>query len=286
MNGVVFPGGLREDGLPAGLSDPARLAAVRATGLLDTGPEEAFDDLARLAVAATGCTRAFITLVDDQRSFWKSRVGPDAPAARQAPVRRSFCYFLVGLEGEPFVVDDAATDPRTRDHPSAAPVDVGAWAGYPVLGPGGEVLGSMCVVDDVPHRWRPDELKALATLARAVSNELNLRHSLTTSRAALATARTALSTSTELARSLQDSLLPPTLTRCPGWTAASYLPAEGDRVVGDFYDLFRPPRSGGARCWATCAGTAPRPPRSPPWPATPCAPRPPGPCPRRPSSPA
>ncbi|WP_306746402.1 PP2C family protein-serine/threonine phosphatase [Saccharothrix yanglingensis] len=251
VNGVVFPGGLREDGLPAGLSDPARLAAVRATGLLDTGPEEAFDDLARLAAAATGCTRAFITLVDDQRSFWKSRVGPDAPAARQAPVRRSFCYFLVGLEGEPFVVDDAATDPRTRDHPSVAPVDVGAWAGYPVLGPGGEVLGSMCVVDDAPRRWRPEELKALATLARAVSNELNLRHSLTTSRAALATARTALSTSTELARSLQDSLLPPTLTPVPGLeTAASYLPAEGDRVVGDFYDLFQAT----AQWWCTVLG--------------------------------
>ncbi|MGM1062229.1 PP2C family protein-serine/threonine phosphatase [Saccharothrix sp. Mg75] len=253
VNGVRFPGGLREDGLPAALSDPARLAAVRATGLLDTAAEEAFDDLAQIAAATTGCARAFITLVDDQRSFWKSCVGvtPRDPAQRHTPVRDSFCYFLVGLAGERFVVDDAATDPRTRDHPSVVPMSIGAWAGYPVLGPGGEVLGSMCVIDDEPRRWRPEELKTLATLARAVGNELNLRQSLITARTALDTARTALTASSHLARSLQDSLLPPTLTPVPGLeVAASYLPAYGDRVVGDFYDLF--PTTG--RWWATVMG--------------------------------
>ncbi|MFJ7327358.1 GAF domain-containing protein [Streptomyces cyaneofuscatus] len=72
-----------------------------------------------LAARVTGCGRAFVTLVDEERSFWKSCVGVDATAiaARQNPVRESFCYFLVGLAGDPFIVDDAATDPRTRDHP-------------------------------------------------------------------------------------------------------------------------------------------------------------------------
>ena len=59
MGDMVFPGGLRPDGLPAALSAPQRLAAVRATGLLDTGPESPFDDLARLAIdwtpTATKC---------------------------------------------------------------------------------------------------------------------------------------------------------------------------------------------------------------------------------------
>jgi serine phosphatase RsbU (regulator of sigma subunit) len=237
VNGEIFPGGVREDGLPAALSDPTRLAAVRATGLLDTGREDAFDDLTRLAAAVTGAGRAFFTLVDEHRSFWKSCVGvdfeaPDDPAVRQNPVRESFCYFLVGLEGEPFVIDDVAADPRTRDHPSTAPMKIGAWAGYPVLGPGNEVLGSMCVIDEVPRQWGPEELKPLATLARAVSNELNLRRS-------LSTANAALTASTALSRSLQDSLLPPVLVSVPGLeAAASYLPAYGDRVVGDFYDLF------------------------------------------------
>ncbi|MET8413199.1 hypothetical protein ABZV34_35000 [Streptomyces sp. NPDC005195] len=78
MPGVTFPGGVRADGPPAALSDPVRLAAVVATGLLDTGPEPEFASLAPLAATVTGCGRAFITLVDDRRSFWKSCVGVDA----------------------------------------------------------------------------------------------------------------------------------------------------------------------------------------------------------------
>jgi serine phosphatase RsbU (regulator of sigma subunit) len=234
MTGSMFPGGLRYDGLPAALSDPGRIAAVLATGLLDTGPEQAFDDLAEVAAAMTGCGRAFITLVDEDRSFWKSCVGVDARQAggRQNPVRESFCYFLVGQGGR-FAVDDAAEDPRTRDHPSVAPMKIGAWAGYPILGPGGEVLGSMCVIDENPHRWQPAELAALGTLARAVSNEINLRGS-------LAEVRESLLVSQTLARSLQDSLLPPVLRTVPGLdVAAAYQPAAGGTaVVGDFYDLF------------------------------------------------
>ena len=234
MTGSIFPGGLRPDGLPAALSDPRRIAAVLATGLLNTKPEPPFDDLAEIAAAITGCERAFITLVDEDRSFWKSCVGVDLQqtGGRQNPARESFCYFLVGL-GDRFVVEDAAEDPRTRDHPSVAPMKIGAWAGYPILGPAGEVLGSMCVIDENPHPWQPAELAALGTLARAVSNEINLRGT-------LAAARESLLVSQALARSLQDSLLPPVLRPVPGLdVAASYQPAAGGTtVVGDFYDLF------------------------------------------------
>jgi serine phosphatase RsbU (regulator of sigma subunit) len=231
----IFPGGLRADGLPAALSDRRRVAAVHATGLLDTEPEREFDDLADLAAAITACKRAFITLVDEDRSFWKSCVGLDPRPAggRQLPVRESFCYFLVGLGGSRFAVDDAAADPRTRDHPSVAPMKIGAWAGYPILGRGGEVLGSMCVIDENPHSWQPAELNALETLARAASNEINLRGS-------LAEARESLLATQTLARSLQDSLLPPVLRPVPGLdVAASYQAAAGGTtVIGDFYDLF------------------------------------------------
>jgi serine phosphatase RsbU (regulator of sigma subunit) len=254
MGDMVFPAGLRPDGLPAALSAPDRLAAVRATGLLDTGPEDPFDDLARLAAAMTGCGRAFITLVDERRSFWKSciRVAAEEAATRQHPVEESFCYFLVGLDGAPFLTEDAATDPRTRGHPSVGPMKIGAWAGYPLLSPAGQVLGSMCVVDENPHPWQPEELAALAAMARAVSNEINMRTSLSATQDALAVAEAALATSRELARSLQDSLLPPVLRPVPGLeAAASYLPAAGGTtVVGDFYDLFH---AQGPR-WCTVMG--------------------------------
>ncbi|WP_405577251.1 PP2C family protein-serine/threonine phosphatase [Streptomyces sp. NBC_01190] len=235
MAEVRFAGGVRADGLPAALSDPRRLAAVAATGLLDTGPEDAFDDLARVAATVAGVDRAFITLVDADRSFWKSCVGVDAEGIeeRQRPVGESLCSFVVGL-GERFVVDDAVNDPRTRDHPSVRPTRIGAWAGYPVRAPGGEVLGTLCVVDRAAHAWTRAELATLDTLARSVGNEIHLRQS-------LATSRTALQESDALARSLQDSLLPPVLRQVPGLdAAASYLPASGSAgVVGDFYDLFR-----------------------------------------------
>jgi GAF domain-containing protein len=118
------------------------------------------------------------------------------------------------------------------------PVKIGAWAGYPLLTLAGQVLGSMCVIDENPHPWQPEELATLAAMARAVSNEINLRTSLTAAQDALAVAETALATSTAQARSLQDSLLPPVLQPVPGLeAAASYLPAAG----------FAGPGAGGCR---------------------------------------
>lgn len=238
--GVEFAAGLRGDGLPAALSDLARLAAVRTTGLLDTGPEPVFDDLATLAARVTGSGRAFVTLVDADRSFWKSCIGVDAasPADRQNPVRESFCFYLIGLAGDRFVVDDAATDPRTRDHPSVKPMSIGAWAGYPLLSPTGLVLGSFCVIDDSPREWSEADLTTLAILARSVSAEVHLRQSLDV-------ARRAHRVSADLAHSLQQGLLPTALIPIPGLdAAASYQPASTSglaevKVGGDFYDLFR-----------------------------------------------
>jgi serine phosphatase RsbU (regulator of sigma subunit) len=233
LTGSLFPGGVRPDGLPAALSDPDRLAALAASGQFGTGQDAVFDDLAELAAAITGCGRALITFVDERSSFWKSCVGAGfRQGGSQRPVRESFCYFLVGL-GDRFIVEDAAKDPRTRDHPSLRPMKIGAWAGYPILAPGGQVLGTVCVMDENPHAWQPDELAGLGTLARAVSNEVNLLESLSRVRRSLLAAE-------DLARSLQDSLLPPVLRPVPGLDAAAYYrPASGgSTVVGDFYDLF------------------------------------------------
>ena len=80
-------------GVPARVFDPERLAAVRATGLLDTDAEEPFDRLAMLASTLLDAPLAFITVVDDSRSFWKSCIGVDASdlLARQNTVQESFC---------------------------------------------------------------------------------------------------------------------------------------------------------------------------------------------------
>ncbi len=236
---MEYRSGVRADGLPAALSDPARLRAVAATGLMDTGPEEVFDDLASLAGRITGAGRAFVTLVDAERSFWKACVGVDLPdlADRQGPLSESYCPFVVG-SGEPFVVADAAHDPRTADHPATTPMAIGAWAGQPLLDADGHVLGTLCVIDTEARAWSDADLITLATLARSVSAEIHLRQ-------ALAAARAAHRRSADLAHTLQAGLLPNALRTVAGLeAAASYLPASrrDDRtdieVGGDFYDLF------------------------------------------------
>lgn len=237
-----YPKGSRADGLPAVLSDPDRLAALAASGQVGTAPEQPFDDLTRLAMSVTGCSVSAITLVGEDRTYWKSVTGvPYAgPERWQNAVSDSFCYLAVGMNG-PVVIADADKDPRTAGNPAIGPWGVGAWAGYPIVTAEGQAIGTMCVIDAQPREWKPDDLEALAILARAASNEVNLRISLTAARDALATTRQALSESSELARSLQESLLPPVLRPVPGLdSAARYLPATGDAAVsGDFYDLFQ-----------------------------------------------
>jgi hypothetical protein len=119
---------------------------------------------------------------------------------------------------------------------------VGAWAGFPIVTADNQPVGSMCVIDASPRKWTPGELETLATLARAVSNEVNLRVALQVTRAALESSEESLASARALARSLQDSLLPPVLRPAPGLDAAArYLPATagGEPVTGDFYDLFQ-----------------------------------------------
>jgi serine phosphatase RsbU (regulator of sigma subunit) len=237
-----YPEGVRADGLPAALSSPARLAALAASGLAGSGPEQVFDDLTRLAMTVIGCSLSAITLVGDTTTHWKSV--PNLPYAGaeqwQNAVGDSFCYFAVGMNG-PVVVEDAAADPRTAGHQAIGPWGVGAWVGYPIVTADGQPIGTMCVIDPGPRKWQPAELETLAILARAVSSEVNLRMALGSAQAALETSQRALARSSELARSLQDSLLPPVLRPVPGLdTAAVYLPATGDVTVsGDFYDLFQ-----------------------------------------------
>jgi serine phosphatase RsbU (regulator of sigma subunit) len=240
---VEYPAGTRADGLPAALSDPARLAALARTGQAGSPPEQAFDDVARLAAMVTGCGTAAITFVGEHRTYWKSvpHLPYGSPETWQNAVGDDFCYFPIGMNG-PFIVEDAENDPRTAGHPAIGPWGVGAWAGFPIVTADNQPVGSMCVIDVSPRKWTPGELETLATLARAVSNEVNLRVALLDARTALESSEESLGRARSLARSLQESLLPPVLRPAPGLdAAASYLPATagGESVTGDFYDLFQ-----------------------------------------------
>ncbi|GAA4567853.1 hypothetical protein GCM10023176_21040 [Micromonospora coerulea] len=253
--------------VPAAVFDPARLAAVRRTGLLDTGPEEAFDRLTRLAATLLGTPFAFVTVVDDTRSFWKSCIGVDStdPADRQNTVQESFCQYVVGADAE-LIVPDARADPRTADNPSIGLMGVAAWAGFPVRSRDGLVLGTFCAVDTSVRQWTPHDIEVLATLAQAAAGEIALREAVDDAQAATrraeeataaALAATALAEDAtaqvmQLADTLQASLLPPHLPQVPGAEVAVRYRrgAGGMDVLGDFYDVF--PSVRGA--WAAVVG--------------------------------
>ena len=246
----------------AAIGDPGRVAAVRATGLLDTEPEEAFDRLTRLAADVVGVPMAFVTLVDDRRSYWKSTAGFDAgpPDDRQNAVEDSFCQFVVA-SGDEQTIPDTLADGRTRDMAAVEVLDIAAWVGLPITAKDGEVLGTFCAMDTRPRRWSDRDLEVLRTMAHAAAGEIALRVALRETQEAQAEAerhallaRATAVEATELARTLQESLLPTELPRVPGMeVAARYCPGgRGAEVLGDFYDLFPVPGGWGVVIGDVC----------------------------------
>jgi GAF domain-containing protein len=157
------------------IDDPARLDALRETGLLDTPPEKAFDRLTRLVTTILHVPISMVSLVDDTRQFFKSCVGLPEPTAsqRQTPLTYSFCKHVV-TTGRMLVVSDARQHPDLRDN-LAVPLGVIAYAGIPLVTPAGFVLGSFCAIDNKPHYWSADELEILVSLAYSAMTEIVLR---------------------------------------------------------------------------------------------------------------
>ncbi len=160
-------------GVCARPADPGRLAAVHATQLLDAAAEESFDRLTRIAQRITGAPLAFMTVVDEARSFWLSGQGLPEGSPRQNTVEESFCQYV--LRGDPLVLADVTVDERTAANPSIEGMGVRAWAGFPVRTPDGQVLGSFCVVDTTVHPWSAEDVQLLEELAAIASREVALR---------------------------------------------------------------------------------------------------------------
>ena len=158
----------------AAVLDPDRLAAVLATGLLDTDAEEAFDRLTRLAVRLVGVPAAFVSLVDADRDFYKSACGFGEPLATARELAGpTFCHFTVA-RATPLVIPDTAADPVYREVPTVRTLGVAAYVGVPLL-VGGQAVGAFCAIDTRPHAWTPEEVEVLVELAASAQRELELR---------------------------------------------------------------------------------------------------------------
>src|SRR4051794_15869823 len=118
--------------VPSVLGDPIRLEALRATALLDSEPEEAFDRLTRVATRALRVPVALVSLVDEDRQFFKSCIGLPEPwvSRRGTPLSHSFCQQAVE-SAEPLTIEDAREHALVRDNPAIRDLDVIAYAGFP-----------------------------------------------------------------------------------------------------------------------------------------------------------
>ncbi|MGD0102850.1 MAG: ATP-binding protein [Rhodopila sp.] len=157
--------------LPSNEAD--RLAALHSYQILDTACEDTFDNLTRLAARLTGCPTALVSLVDDDRQWFKSRHGWDAI---QTPRDTAFCAHTILDPSRALVVPDAAADIRFADNPLVTGLPgIRFYAGVPLVNPQGYALGTLCTIDYAPKHLDPQDLENLSYLAQAVMSTLELR---------------------------------------------------------------------------------------------------------------
>jgi len=155
------------------LNDPARLAALRGTGLLDSPPEERFDRLTREAARRLVAPLALVNLVDDQRQFSKSCFAPgNWPAGRNASLPDSFCKYAVRSR-EPLVISDTHGHPLVSSSAMVTELGIRSYLGIPLVTPDGHALGSLCIADFIPRTWPEEDVRALQALADEVMMEIS-----------------------------------------------------------------------------------------------------------------
>jgi hypothetical protein len=204
-----------------------RLAALRSFDILDSPPEDAFDDITRLVAHVCQVPIAVINLVDEERQFFKSEIGL---GLRETPLDVSICAHAILQKGL-FIVSDTLQDERFVDNPLVAgDPHLRFYAGALLETEDGHALGTLCVLDYKARDLSPDQKSALQTLARHVMHLMELRRRYNHEK--------------RIAETLQRAmLLRPSEGQFPGLEVepiyeAAWSEAE---VGGDFYDAFALP---------------------------------------------
>jgi len=146
-----------------------RLRALRELLLLDSPPEEKYDRIVRFAVEQLDVPIALVSLVDDDRQWFKARQGLDV---QETSRDIAFCAHAI-LQPDVFVVEDAALDERFADNPlvTGGP-KVRFYAGAPLNAPGGERIGTLCVLDQKPRKLSAVEIAVLQALRDLVNDSV------------------------------------------------------------------------------------------------------------------
>ena len=153
-----------------------RLATLREYQILDTPPEQIYDDLTWLASFICQTPMALVTLIDQHRQWFKSRVGFDAP---ETPRSESICAHAVMNPDRILEVPDTSKDRRFAGLPAIAGAPfVRFYAGAPLVGVRGHAVGTICVMDREPRTLTEDQRRALRILAIQAASQLELRKQL------------------------------------------------------------------------------------------------------------
>ena len=154
---------------PIPANDAQRLHALRELLILDTPPEQRFDRIVQFAAEEFDMPIVLVSLVDAHRQWFKARVGLDACETDR---ESSFCGHAIHRP-ELFIVENALEDARFLDNPlvTGAP-DIRFYAGAPLQLPGGEIVGTLCLIDTRPRRLDVVDQAILSSLRELVVGEL------------------------------------------------------------------------------------------------------------------
>lgn len=156
----VSPATIRRGAVPID-DEAARLEALRRTGLLDSPPEPAFDDLVAWACDHFRVPIALVSLLDADRQWFKARRGLEL---QETPRDIAFCRFTI-RQNLPMVVEDATCDPRFQNNPLVLEEPhIRFYAGAPIINRDGLALGSVCLIDTAPRSFGMVDRMVLAQL--------------------------------------------------------------------------------------------------------------------------
>lgn len=157
---------------PIPLNEQARIQKLLSYGILDTLPEQEFENIVQLASEICQAPISLITLLNGQRQWFKAKRGITFSETER---NIAFCSYTI-LEEAPLVVNDALEDERFKDNPLVrGDLEIRFYAGVPLTTPEGFAIGSLCVLDTQPRELSENQIFALQKLAKQVMANLELR---------------------------------------------------------------------------------------------------------------